>query len=417
MISLLKLVKSLPTTPGVYLFYNSKKELIYVGKATSLRARVSSYLRSPKSARPIEQMMHEVKNIKTISTDSVLEAVILEGKYIKEKQPRYNIDWRDDKSWNYIAITKDEYPKVITVREHDLNSAQNLKNNKLGYKVFFGPFPGLNTTASLKILRKIFKFSLCKPNSRECLYHQMGECLGVCTGEISPSDYEKKVIRPLVLFLSGKKKFLLSFLKKEMVRASKKNDFEEAGRLRDQIKALQKIQDTALLNKDFFQIKENLESADFIPSDFRVEAYDISNLGKTGKVGSMVVFRRFGAVKSDYRKFKIKTVIGQSDVDCLAEVLTRRLKHKEWQLPDLFLIDGGAPQVNTVLKILRVLNIKRPVLGIAKGVKRDRNDFIFANTFKYLPEFIKEHRNLLIQARDEAHRFAIAFNREQRKIK
>jgi len=149
----------------------------------------------------------------------------------------------------------------------------------------------------------------------------------------------------------------------------------------------------------------------------RIEGYDISNLGSSDKVGSMVVFDDSGSLKSEYRKFKIKTVIGQSDVDCLAEVLERRLKHNDWAMPDIFLIDGGLPQVNKTKSVLREAGVNTPIVGIAKGSLRKRNDFFVVTESVEIKKWIKENKNLLIKVRDEAHRFAIAFNRAQRKIK
>ncbi|MBT5338673.1 GIY-YIG nuclease family protein, partial [Candidatus Falkowbacteria bacterium] len=349
-----KKIKTFPSESGIYLFFNKKKELVYVGKATNLRARVRSYFAGAKTSRPIEQMIHQVTNIKIKQTDSVLEAIILEANYIKKFRPKYNVDLKDDKSWNYIVITKDIFPKVKTVRAHELGS-QKSKVESLKYT--FGPYPGLNTKATMRLLQRLFYISTCKPkkqgdpstslrsaqDGRPCLYHQMGQCLGVCTGEITPADYKKKVINPLVKFLRGNKKGLIRDLIKKMKVESKEQNFEEAGRLRNQIKALERIHDIALLNRSF---TENQESNKSRKQFFRIEGYDISNLGDTGKVGSMVVFENNYPNKSQYRKFKIKNVVGQSDVDCLAEMLERRLKRNEWKMPDVFLIDGGKPQVN-----------------------------------------------------------------------
>ncbi|PIR02888.1 MAG: hypothetical protein COV60_03195, partial [Candidatus Magasanikbacteria bacterium CG11_big_fil_rev_8_21_14_0_20_43_7] len=263
-------LKNLPDDPGIYLFYNTKKELIYVGKATSLRNRVSSYFRNPTLAlpfgrggnlRPIEQMIHEVSGIKWKVTDSVLEAIILEANYIKKYQPKYNVLGRDDKSWNYIVITKGEYPIVKTIRQHEGTGRD------LSVQYIFGPYPGLNTKATMKLLRRMFFISTCKPpkhahsqkdssvspqnNSKPCLYRQMGLCLGVCTREISSAEYKKKVIRPLVQFLRGGKKRLISTLNTRMKEAAKAEEFEEAARLRNQISSLERIHDIALLNRSF----------------------------------------------------------------------------------------------------------------------------------------------------------------------
>ncbi|HOZ37108.1 MAG TPA: GIY-YIG nuclease family protein, partial [bacterium] len=268
MINIAKQLKSLPNSHGIYLFYNSKKELLYVGKATSLRSRVRSYFTSPQPppskgeggnqslspyegeswrevSRPIESMIHQVTKIKTIKTDSVLEAIIFEGNYIKKFRPKYNVDWKDDKSWNYLAITNDKFPRLIAVRQHELNSLKHKniktlkqKNNKTNYSLpithyslLFGPFPSLNTRETIKILHKLFYISRCSPpyqggalrasegggkKSKPCFDYQLGHCLGVCTGEITAQEYRQKVIRPLTEFLNGHKKRLLSSLKKQM---------------------------------------------------------------------------------------------------------------------------------------------------------------------------------------------------------
>jgi len=302
----------------------------------------------------------------------------------------------------------------------------------------------------MKMLRKLFFISVCEPCEpgkpcRPCLYYQLGQCLGVCTGEISSQQYKKKVIRPLTIFLSGRKKSLLKKLKKEMKEAAKKHEFEEAGRLRDQVRALEHIQDIALLNKEFisYNVTRNTYQNDFEKNTkmvrdtrymSRVEGYDISNTGANEKVGSMIVFENGEPKKSDYRKFIIRSVLGQSDVDSLGEVMQRRLKHSKdteyadsyaddadnadkyyWPLPNVILIDGGKPQVNAVNKILKYYNINNiPVVGIAKGPQRKRNDIVLGNKEKDFVKWVNENKELLIKVRDEAHRFAITFHRKRR---
>ncbi|MBP6914050.1 UvrB/UvrC motif-containing protein [Candidatus Parcubacteria bacterium] len=385
-------IKNIPDSPGIYLFYKGKN-LIYVGKATSLKSRVRSYL-NPKTFRPIETLIHEVNRVKIKETDSVLEAIILEAEYIKKFKPKYNAIGKDDKSWIYLVVTKEDFPKLIGVR------GRNLENN---YLYTFGPFAQIKTSEILKLLHSLFKVSRCNPNSkRHCFDYQLGNCLGVCINEISSKDYKKKVIKPLALFLKGQKKKLIKELKKEMEEASLKEKFEEAKRLRNQIFSLEKIRDFSLLDKSF--LEEKFEDNSYFK---RIEGYDISNLGKTNKVGSMVVFVDGIPSKKDYKKFKIKTVEGQSDVDCLREIMERRIKHKEWPLPQLILVDGGKPQVNTIKKVLKENKINIEIVGIAKGKQRKKNEFI---------NWKKGNEDLLIKVRDEAHRFAIKYQRNLRKL-
>ena len=414
-----KRIEMLPDEPGIYLFYNVHGELVYVGKATSLKSRVTSYFRGKRTPRPIEELIHEVADIDWRVTDSVLEAVIVESSYIKKFLPKYNVMGKDNKSWNYIIITNDEYPQIITLRQHELallqrNDPQQLKR----FAATFGPYPGLNTKAAIKILRRLFHFSSCEPDSsRPCLYYEMGLCYGVCVRAISPADYKKKVINLLKWFLSGKKRQVIKNFERRMKQASKAEDYEEATLLRNQLKNLYRIHDVTLINKSFFEEEIEWEGS-FLPTGqpLRIEGYDISNLGPTHKVGSMVVFNAHGPVKSEYRKFNIKTVEGQNDVDSLAEVLERRLKRNDWDKPDVVLLDGGLPQINRIKKVFIERGVTIPFVGIAKGAERKSNNIILGTKTQEFVNWVSKHQNLLIRVRDEAHRFAIAFNRSKRKV-
>jgi len=416
-------LQSLPNAPGIYLFYNKNGHLLYVGKATSLKSRVRSYFRASgksKTSRPIEDLIHEVARIEVKETDSVLEAIILEGAYIKKYQPKYNVDWRDDKSWNYIVLTKEPFPRAETLRAHELNRLLPAERKK-SFLYLFGPYPGMNTRAALKILRRLFLFSTCqkrrgKEAGKPCLYYQMGQCLGVCTKEVSPAEYKKKVIRPLVMFLRGNKKGVVRSLTREMREASRAHSYEEASRLRDQIASLSHIQDIALLNKTFVDFPLAPRRAEE-PTISRIEGYDISNLGKTGMVGSMVVFENGAQKPSDYRRFKIRGVSGQSDVDCLEEVLRRRLNHPEWPMSDLVLVDGGKPQVGRAVRVFAQAGVELPIIGIAKGPERKKNEFHFGRANPAVVRWVQAHQNVLIRVRDEAHRFAISYQRKLRGVR
>jgi excinuclease UvrABC nuclease subunit len=413
----------LPDSPGVYFFYKASGELLYVGKATSLKHRVRSYFSESRGSRPIEQFASDIARIEITQTDSVLEAMIAEANAISSHCPKYNVLGRDNRSWNYFLVTKEDYPRIIATRAHELGQYGKLdieqhrfvrKPLKDMYDYVFGPFPGMNTKATLKLLRSMFLFSTCQKVSRRgkqaCFYRQIHMCLGVCTGEISKAEYRRYVIAPLVAFLKGGKKKVIQTLIRRMKKASCDQKFEEASRLRNQIASLERIHDIALLNKSFF---DHGIGKRHIPSIIdRIEAYDISNLGKSQKVGSMVVFDMDGPAKKNYRRFKIKTVEGQSDVDCLAEVLSRRLKHPEWKQPDIILVDGGKPQVARAKKVLEAKGFSIPVLGIAKGPVRKKNEFILGTKDSVVVRWIYAHTKLLIHARDEAHRFAISYQKK-----
>ncbi len=452
----LQRVPALPDEPGVYLFYNKRREIVYVGKATSLKNRVRSYFAPQGSARPIEWLFHEVVDLKTEKTASVLEAIILESIYIKKFQPVYNVIGKDDKSWNYLVMSNEMYPTLRAIREHDLEG--KYRSEAIGFTrepsdrltgamkkdflYLFGPFPGLNAKATMQILRRLFYFSTCqqrrsgKKNSVHtrslhrgwhgrgpCFYYQIKQCLGVCTGEITPKEYQQKVIRPLVLFLKGKKMSVIRTLEKEMKVAVRREDFEEAARVRDQLSHLERIEDVALMNASFFS--DQSASGGSGGRMKKIEGYDISNLGSTGAVGSMAVFVFGEPDKSQYRRFRIKTVVGQSDVDCLEEVIRRRLRHADWPLPNLFLIDGGKPQVNRIQKVFKECSVHIPIVGIAKGPERKRNDILIANDSSFgsndannriMIRWIQNNQNLLIRVRDEAHRFALVYQRKTRQL-
>lgn len=411
-------LSQLPDSPGIYLFYGVNNALLYVGKATSLKQRVKSYWQKQRNPRPIEELIYQVTDIAWVETESVLEAIIMEANYIKEFNPKYNVLGKDDKSWNYLYLTKEKFPKLKSLRQHELG-----KIDKGKIRAIFGPYPGLNTKEAMTVLRKMFFWSDCEPNANKpCFYYQLDQCLGVCTGEISALDYEKRVIRPLILFLSGKKKQIIKDFEKQMLMASKKEKFEEATRLRNQLYQLKKIQDITLVNRSFFEDELFLEKED--GSHFklkekysRIEGYDISNLGSSDLVGSMVVFENGEPKKSAYRKFNIKTVEGQSDVGSLKEIISRRFSRDGWTYPDLLLIDGGRGQVNAVKSVLEEKKIGLPVVGIAKGPARKKNEFILGEKNPELVAWVFGHQELLIRVRDEAHRFAISFNRSKRKIK
>lgn len=411
--SMKELYQNLPETPGVYLMKNQKGAILYIGKAGNLRRRVSSYFLKSHSAR-LEKLVSEINKIDFKKTDSALEALILESELIKKHQPIFNILEKDDKSFLYLVITKEKYPRLILVRGKDLSD-----QNKLYLKIY-GPFlSARDLREAIKLLRQIFTWNthdqdfLKSNKNKPCFDFQIGNCPGVCSGAITEVDY-KKIIKKITLFLAGKKKKVLSSLKLEMKKAAKQLEFEKAGKLRRQIFGLEHINDIALIGSNESNFKNDQDSEGVERKSFRIEGYDISNISGTSAVGSMVVFTgqegNFQPNKSAYRKFKIYSVSGPDDTGMIKEVLIRRLRHPEWTLPDLILIDGGVGQVNAARSVLKNSNLKIPILGIAKGVRRKRNDIIGV-----IPSIIK--KTTLIQVRDEAHRFAITYHKKLRSEK
>lgn len=402
--SLKETIQKLPRHPGVYLFKNKAGVVIYVGKATNLWSRVGSYFKKNTLVikRPIEEAIHEIADIQVVKTGTVIEALILEAKLIKEYWPPYNVLGKDNKSFLYMVITKDEYPRVLLLRGEEVEQ-QGEKN----FTRVYGPFTSSHAIReSLKILRRIFPYSTCRPDAgKECFNAHIGLCPGVCTGKITVIAY-KKIIRHLVQFFEGKRLEIIKDLKKEMLVAARDMRFEDAARLRGNITHLEHIQDVAVLTRDVEEKGEH-------PLLARIEGYDISNISGMHAVGSMVVFIDGEKAAPHYRKFAIKTVEGANDVAMLAEVMNRRLNHPEWGMPSLLLIDGGLPQVNRVKEVLAQRGFQILVMGIAKGPDRKKVEFITGIVTPVqkhtLLQFARLFEHILVAVRDESHRFAKAF--------
>lgn len=416
---------NIPDSPGIYFFKNASGQIIYIGKATSLKRRVASYFiptKIKKSERPIEDMIHEVDSVSVETTKNVIEAIIKEGIAIKKHKPKYNILGRDDKSLAYLVLTKENFPHFKIIRMHDFEK-ENVATRKNKYWKVFGPFLSARSVLlSLQILRKIFPYSDCKLpkkivkiNPRPCFYYSIGLCPGVCVGAISSKDYKSKLM-PLVLFFEGKMVRLRQSLELEMKSASKKQHFELAKELRDKIHLLQNIQDVALVG---IVEEEDKKSNSLLVKDAwaggRIEGYDISHLGGKSTVGSMVVFNNGEPQKFEYKKFKIITATN-NDVGAMAEMLTRRLNHFEWNFPDCILIDGGKPQINAVKKVFYKFGVDIKIVGLAKGSLRKKNEIIVDKRQAYFADSVRRNLGLLIMVRDEAHRFAITYQKKLRNI-
>lgn len=404
-------IRQLPTTPGVYLFKDENGEIIYIGKATNLKSRVGSYFLNKASkefVRPIERMIGQVKKIKIVETETVLEALILEANLIRKHQPKWNVDGKDDKSFSYFAITKEDFPRILIKHQTDilLDTKTDLKNKNLKYSYLYGPYSSqFQMQIALKIIRKIFPYhSRNEKSEKGCLEFQIGLCPGPHSGAFSKLDY-KKNIQGIRMILAGKRKSLLRLLEKEMQKYSKEEQFEKALELRNKIFALRHIQEIALLNRE-----ENSKMSDKL----RIEAYDISNISGDFAVGSMVVFTAGEPDKSQYRKFKIKTINESNDVAMMREVLLRRLKNN-WMMPDLIILDGGKGHYNMGIKTLGENSVSIPLIGVAKGPTRKKLEIIGQENIKNKKVLnILSDEKLLKRITDEAHRFAITYHKKVR---
>lgn len=367
-------VKLAPNEPGIYFWKDKSGNILYIGRATNLKNRLSQYLQRRIDSR-ISEMVALAFEIEWLVCDTLLEAIILEAKKIKEFWPKYNIVDRDDRSFLYLAIPKSDYPKPIIIRGQDLKKFPETKTK------IFGPYQSRNLLiTALRLIRPIFPWSNCVPLSgKACFDYQIALCPGACLGKISIVDY-KKNINNLEMLLNGERKNLIKKLLKENP---------------DKAKALKHLQDVSLLSKED-DLKEKKIS--------RIEGYDISHFNGKESYASMVVFSGGEADKNEYRLFKIKDAPAGDDERALLEVLKRRFKHSEWKMPEIIMIDGGTPQISFLSKELAKENINLPLVGISK-FGGDRLVFN-SKTPTAFKELTKNIKGTLLKVREEAHRFA-----------
>ncbi|MFM9960993.1 MAG: excinuclease ABC subunit UvrC [Planctomycetaceae bacterium] len=411
-------VRSLPTTSGVYLMKDALGRVIYVGKAVNLRSRVSSYFNSASAIeRRTRDLVPEIRDVDHIVCDSEVEALLLEARLIKDIQPRFNSELKDDKTFPYLQIsTREDFPRIEFTR----------KPRSRGVKLY-GPFTSAKRLrGAISVLQRIFRFRTCSLDIAEgeerwrwfrpCLLASIGQCTAPCNLRISKDDYRRD-IRRLQLVLEGKKTTLLEELKTEMLAASKELRFERAARIRDEITALETLNLRGNLKDheqpEVFPIdpKKGMRglmktlNLDKLPR--RIEGIDIAHLQGGETVASLVSFLDGLPFKHGYKHFKIKSVDGVDDFGSIREVVSRRfsrLREEGEAFPDLLLIDGGKGQLSAALDAFRLLDITPPpILSLAK---RDEEIFLPGESE---PIRLSKHAyalRLLQYVRDEAHRFA-----------
>ena len=495
-------LKKLPRQPGVYIMHDKKDDIIYVGKAISLKNRVRQYFQSSKDKSPkIKQMVSKIERFEYIVTDSELEALVLENNLIKEHRPRYNTMLRDDKTYPYIKLTvKEEYPRLQMVRQ--------IKKDKNRY---FGPFSSGNAVRdTINLLNRVYKLRTCSRNlpkdigaERPCLDYFIHQCDAPCQNYISKEEYNKNAAEAL-RFLSGDFDPIINKLRTEMERLSAELKFEDAAKQRDLLNSVHHYIQVAMDDEkvDILEsfIKQFYAGTPFVPSQImsqyelkdenlisewlsakrgskvniivpkkgskeklvelakknaeivltkdreklqrqearsvgavkeieellslpnlkRMEAYDISNISGVQSVGSMVVYENGMPKKSDYRKFKIKTVMGPNDYASMKEVLTRRfdrgVDEKDTgfnKLPDIILMDGGRGQVNICLQVLEEFGLNIPVCGMVKD-DNHRTRGLYYNNIEIPIDTHSQGFLLITRIQDEAHRFAIEYHRSLR---
>jgi excinuclease ABC subunit C len=391
----------LPDAPGVYLFKKGD-DILYIGKATFLTDRVKSYFSADlikTRGMLLVDMVAKAETVEWQETGSVLEALLLETELIKQHKPYYNTKEKDDKSYSYVVITKEEYPTIYMLRGRNLE-----RQDKGHYSHIFGPFTsGVQLKEALHIIRKIFPYKdeKCVANSgKMCFNASIGLCPGVCAGKISSAEYKKQV-KKIALFLGGHTKQVVTELKREMNRYAKAMKFEDAEVVKKQVYALEHIRDVSLIKND--------SSAKRVgqTGETRIEAYDIAHMQGEHMVGVMVVMIDGELAPSEYKKFIIKSVKGANDPAALREVLLRRLGHPEWGMPNVIVVDGNDVQKNIAREVVTDTSIR--ILSVVKDNRHKAKDILGE-----IPKTVAPLDVYKINA--EAHRFAIAyFRRKQRK--
>ena len=397
---------NLPDSPGVYI-WKKGREVLYIGKATSLRDRVRSYFSNDLIVTRgllLVDMVNLADKISFQETDSVLEALILESTLIKKYKPKYNTQEKDDRSYSYVIITKEDFSRVLIVRGREIE-----KGLSYTIKKKFGPFTqGGSLKEALKIVRKLFPFRTeCKiGQSQPCFNYQIGLCPGCCIGAISKKDYAN-TIRTISLFLSGRKNDVIKSIEREMKDSAKGLEFEKAAKYRQTIFALNHIQDVSLIKEE--NIKEKISTSAGVNKPvnfFRIEAYDVSHLSGQAEMGVMVVSENGRFNNAEYRLFSIKNSAGD-DLAATRETLSRRLKHLTWPMPTLIVVDGDQRQIDNVKNVLREGKLNIEIVSVIKDEKHH------AKTIIGKKSVIEKHETEILAINAESHRFAINAHRRR----
>lgn len=427
-----KTLASLPHEPGVYLYHNADNVVIYVGKAVDLSRRVKQYFQHDEThGEKTKRLVADIASIHIIRTTSEYDALLLEAKLIRQYMPKYNVISRDDKSPLYVVITlSEELPRILYVRKGELGMYEANKKNAV-----YGPFQsGYTLRNLLRQLRSIVPYCTQKERrGKRCFYTHLGLC-EPCPGEIVKLEGEEKSVaikeyrkhmRSLNALFEGKTLWVVKEYEKEMKEYADALQFEKAQVVKKRLAYLKGLSAhrydpqvyldvgaTDIYEEELTEFQKRFEA--YYPACTtitRIECFDISNLYGEHAVGSMVVLMHGRPEKKEYRRFRIKTVKGISDVAMMQEVLRRRLKHIEWVYPDVLLVDGGKPQVEAARMVLEERHLSIPLAGLAKR----EEELVIPKTsggFDILRLPLSGRAiKVVTRIRDEAHRFAITYHR------
>jgi excinuclease ABC subunit C len=419
-------VKQFPAAPGVYLMKDEQGRVLYVGKAKNLRNRASHYF-TKAAAEDVRtaDLVKVIADIDFLPADTEVDALLMEARLVKDIQPRFNVDLKDDKTFPYLQIrVREEFPRVEFTRTP----------RRKGVRLY-GPFTSAKSLrAAIQVLQRIFQFRTCTLDISEsdpkwryfrpCLLHNIRQCTAPCNFRVTREEYRRQ-IRNLILVLEGKKDRLLARMDREMQEASAAMQFEKAARLRDEIKALKDLSLRGEVNKDVqpevfhYEPKKGLAGLRKVlglrETPRTIEGIDIAHLGGQDMVASLVSFIDGVPFKNGYRRYRIRSVEGIDDFASIREVISRRFRRAgragranlgeaESVFPDVLLIDGGKGQLNAALDVFRLLGVEPPCLiSLAK-----REEEVYRPGAAE-PLRLSRHSaalRLLQYVRDEAHRFA-----------
>ncbi len=397
-------LKEIPEKPGVYFFKDRDGKALYIGKALSLKKRVTGHFRSfGESFSKEGLMLSQVSRIDFLETPTEAEALLLEMSLVKENLPKYNKMLRDDKAYPYLKITSEETPRLLMVRSRKADGGK-----------YFGPYTnGRLLRQALRMLRREFPMRTCRTLPKKvCLQYHLGLCGGPCQGFQSASEYSRTV-KELTSFLDGRRDALVRNLSKRMKMHSLAREYEKAQTLYEAIQALSAVPSTGRRGKNPAEVLVDFQTIFSLPTlPRRVECFDISNLQGRESVGSMVVFSDGEPSRRDYRRFRIRSVEGIDDYRMMCEVVRRRYERvlrEGLKRPDLILIDGGKGHLSAVKGQLEAMGLAdQPILSIAK-----QHEIVFspARTAPYVLSPSSPTLQMIRHLRDEAHRFAISYHR------
>ena len=398
-------LNKLPVSPGVYFHKNAEGEIIYVGKAAVLKNRVRQYFQKSKKDTKTEALVAEIFDTDWIEVDTEMDALFLESEMIKRYMPKWNILLRDDKTVSYVRVNMNEKVPYVSF-------TRNPVDDKATY---VGPFYGkLAVEKAVRILRHIFPYYIKPYDGKKNLDTDLGLTPGIEIGKTTPKDY-KRNLRKLIRYLEGDRDELLKELEKTMLDEASKGNYELAAEARDQLFGLKELKKKIVFSdKEFLDISSDqalrqLQELLKLPKPpRRIEGYDISHQSGENTVGGMVVFINGASARSEYRKFKVRTS-KNDDLKSMIEVISRRLKHKEWDYPDLIILDGGIGQVNAIMPLVEPYGI--PVIGRDKSGDHSKS----AGVKLITPESIElpagSHiARLVARIDEESHRFAITYH-------